>query len=142
MEDRTIRPSMKSVHAGYVLVLLGAFAADWALYTYTEARPWALAIPFALLLFPLKAQVARRMNTLRLHDGHLTFEAGFLSSTRRTVDMTKIQDVTVRQSLGQRLMGTGDIMLETAGESGRMEILSVDAPRRLADEIIASAKRI
>jgi hypothetical protein len=55
--------------------------------------------------------------------------------------MAKVQDVTVRQTFGQRILGVGDLMLESAGESGRMAILNVDSPRDLADTIIAGSKR-
>jgi putative membrane protein len=83
----------------------------------------------------------RRMITLRFQDDHLTLETGFLSRTRRTLDTAKIQDVTVRQTLVQRLMGVGDLMLESAGESGRMAIANLDRPREIADAIINSSKR-
>jgi uncharacterized membrane protein YdbT with pleckstrin-like domain len=81
------------------------------------------------------------MVTLRFHDDHLTLETGFLSRTRRTVDMAKIQDVTVRQTLGQRILGVGNLMLESAGESGSMGIANLDDPRGIADTILASARR-
>jgi uncharacterized membrane protein YdbT with pleckstrin-like domain len=81
------------------------------------------------------------MISLRLHDDHLTLESGFLSRTRRTVDMAKIQDVTVRQTFGQRLLGVGDLILETAGESGRIGMANLDQPRIIADAIIEGAKR-
>ena len=55
--------------------------------------------------------------------------------------MAKIQDVTVRQTFGQRLLGVGDLMLESAGESGAMSIENLDRPRELADAIIAGSKR-
>ena len=141
MEDRTIHPSMKGVWAAYVVALLVALAADWAVLNYTDARPWVLAVPFAVFFFPVRMQLKARLVSLRLHDDHLTLESGFLSSTRRTIDMAKIQDVTVRQTFGQRLMGVGDIMLESAGESGGMAIRNLDGPRELADEIIAGSKR-
>jgi uncharacterized membrane protein YdbT with pleckstrin-like domain len=142
MEDRIIRPSMKRTWAAYTLALVLAVAADWAILTYApDAQPWVLTIPWIAVLWPLKLHLKARLMTLRLHDDHLTLESGFLSRTRRTVDMAKIQDVTVRQTVGQRLAGVGDIMLESAGESGAMAIQNVDRPRELADEIIGSSKR-
>jgi uncharacterized membrane protein YdbT with pleckstrin-like domain len=142
MADRTIRPSMKTVWAGYVLAILVIAAGVWAYYTYAADRPrWLMAIPCVLLLPPLRMQLKRRLITLRLQDDHLTLETGFFSRTRRTFDMAKVQDVTVRQSFGQRLLGVGDVMLETAGESGRIAILNVDRPRDIADTIIAGSKR-
>ena len=142
MEDRTLRPSMKTVWAAYALAIVIILAGMWAYFEYEPNwPPWVPAILLVILLPPVRMHLRRRLITLRLHDGHLTLETGFLSRTRRTVDMAKIQDVTVRQTLGQRLLGVGDLMLESAGESGAMGIANLDSPREIADEILASSKR-
>jgi len=142
MEDRLIRPSMKTVWAAYAVAVILILAGIWAYFEYEPAWPaWAPAILIILLAPPIRMHLKRRLITLRLHDDHLTLETGFLSRTRRTVDMAKIQDVTVRQTLGQRILGVGDLMLESAGEGGRMAVLNLDRPREIADEIIASSKR-
>src|SRR5580692_4332120 len=140
MEDRTIHPSMKTVWAAYLLAIAIAAAAMWAISQYAQDPPnWLYLVPLIVLLPPLNMHLRRRTVTLRFHDDHLTLEAGFFSRTRRTVDMAKIQDVTVQQSFGQRLMGVGDLMLESAGESGAMGIRNLDRPREIADAIIASS---
>jgi uncharacterized membrane protein YdbT with pleckstrin-like domain len=89
----------------------------------------------------LNMHLKRRLVTLRFHDDHLTLETGFFSRTRRTVDTAKIQDVTVQQSFGQRLMGIGDLVFEDAGESGGMAMRNLDRPREIADAIINSSKK-
>jgi uncharacterized membrane protein YdbT with pleckstrin-like domain len=142
MEDRTIHPSMKTVWAAYLLAIVIALAAMWAISQYAQDPPtWLYLVPLIVLLPPLNMHLRRRTVTLRFHDDHLTLEAGFFSRTRRTVDMAKIQDVTVQQSFGQRLMGVGDLMLESAGESGAMGIKNLDSPREIADIIINSSKK-
>src|SRR5260370_40505560 len=142
MEDRTIPPSMKSVWAAYTVAIAVAIAAAWAIYQYAGVQPaWLFLVPLIAFLPPLKMHLARRLITLRFHDDHLTLETGFFSRTRRTVDMAKIQDVTVQQTFGQRIMGVGDLMLESAGESGAMGIRNLDRPREIADAIINSSKR-
>jgi uncharacterized membrane protein YdbT with pleckstrin-like domain len=142
MEDRTIHPSMKTVWAAYLLAIVIALAGMWAISQYARNPPdWLYLVPLIVLLPPLNMHLRRRTVTLRFHDDHLTLEAGFFSRTRRTVDMAKIQDVTVRQSFGQRLMGVGDLMLESAGESGAMGIKNLDGPREIADIIINSSKK-
>ncbi len=143
MEGATIHPSMKSVFAAYALAVAVILAGMWALYEYAQDQPpWLYLIPFLALLPPLKMHLKRRLVTLRFHDDHLTLETGFFSRTRRTVDMAKIQDVTVQQSFGQRITGVGDLMLESAGESGSMRIHNLDRPREIADAIINSSKRL
>jgi membrane protein YdbS with pleckstrin-like domain len=133
---------MKTVWAAYGLAIVIILAGIWAYFQYEPNWPaWAPAILLIVLLPPIRMHLKRRLITLRLHDEHLTLETGFLSRTRRTVDMAKIQDVTVRQSLGQRLLGVGDLMMESAGESGRITIANLDSPRGIADEILESSKR-
>ena len=148
MEDCTLHPSMKSVMLAYVLAIAVAIACMWGIYQYADSHPdnayppkWVYLIPLIALLPPLNMHLKRRVVTLKIHDDHLTLESGFLSRTRRTVDMGKIQDVTVRQSFGQRLMNTGDLLLESAGKSGAMGIQNLDSPREIADEILESSKR-
>ena len=142
MEDRTIHPSMKTVWAAYALTVVMIALGVWAYFTFAADKPrWLPALLLILLIPPLRMQMKRRLITLRLHDDHLTMESGLFSRTRRTLDMAKVQDVTVRQTFGQRLLGVGDLMLESAGESGRMAILNVDNPRDIADIIIAGSKR-
>ena len=139
MEDRTIHPSMKGVYAAYLLAIVIALAAMWAIRQYAEnpdnTRPasWVYLLPLIVLLWPLNLHLKRRMVTLRFHDDHLTLDTGFFSRTRRTVDTAKIQDVTVQQSFGQRLMGIGDLKFEDSGQSGGMLIAGLDNPRELAD---------
>jgi uncharacterized membrane protein YdbT with pleckstrin-like domain len=142
MEGAVIRPSMKSVWAAYFLAAVVFLAADWAIYNFGQnTPPWLYAVPLVALLFPLKSHVGRRLITLRLQNDHLTLETGFLSRTRRTVDTAKIQDVTVSQTLLQRIINTGNLTLESAGESGHISIRSLDRPRVIADAILNSAKQ-
>jgi uncharacterized membrane protein YdbT with pleckstrin-like domain len=142
MIDDTIRPSMKTVWAAYGLAVAVVIGGTWLYYNYAQAEPrWLLAIPALAFLPPLKMHLTRRLVTLRLVDDHLVLESGFVSRTRRTVDTAKIQDVTVKQTLGQRILGTGDLMLEDAGEGGAMSIGNLDRPHQIADAILKSAKR-
>jgi putative membrane protein len=142
MQDRVIHPSMKAVYAGYVVAIAIAGFVMWAIRQYaTNPPPWLYAVPLAALIPPVKAHIQRMTITLRFHDDHLTLQTGFFSRTRRTVDTAKIQDVTVHQSFGQRMVGVGDLVMEDAGETGGINMPGIDRPRMIADEIIASSKR-
>jgi len=138
---------MKTVRMAYILAIAIAIAGMWAVFKYAARLdagaepPWLYAVPLVALLPALKMHLSRGMISLRLHNDHLTLESGFLSRTRRTVDMAKIQDVTVSQTLGQRLLNTGDLTLESAGERGAMGIRNLDRPRVIADAILNSSKQ-
>ena len=140
-EHRVIRPSTKLVMAGYVLTALILAALAWLTYSYAlkEPNPWH-ALALLLFLFPMKRHLQTRLLTLTVEGDHLTLESGLISRSRRTVDLAKVQDVTVRQGIGQRILGTGDLTLETAGERSQMVIEGIDSPRSVADLILDRAR--
>ena len=142
LEDRTIYPSMKTVWAAYFFAVVLVLVGIWAYFHYEPDWPaWVPAVLLVFLIPPIRMHISRRSVSMRFHEDHLTFEAGLLSRTRRTVDVTKIQDVTVRQTVGQRILGVGDLVLESAGEAGSMAIRNVDGPREIADQILAASAR-
>ncbi len=134
---------MKGVWAAYALAVVVIGAAAYAYFTWLDDKPrWLLAVPFIALFPALKKHIRQRAITLTIEGDHLTLDAGLLSKTRRTLDMAKVQDVTVRQTMGQRIVGIGDLILETAGErGGGLTILGVDRPRLIADEILEASHR-
>jgi len=142
MQPATIRPSTKTVWAAYVVASAVFVAGEWLIYQYAPDSPhWLYSLPPIAFIPPLSMHLRRRFVTMSFFDDHVTIESGFLSRTRRTFDTVKIQDVTVRQTLGQRILGTGDLILESAGEHGSIYIPNLDRPRAIADAILNSSKR-
>ena len=140
-EHRVIRPSLKMVAASYVITLVVLGGAAYGLYGYLEKEfnPWHL-LGLLLFLIPMRKHLLTRMVSLALDSDHLTFESGILSRARRTVDLSKVQDVTVRQSLGERILGMGDLTVETAGQSSAIVMQGIDSPRSVADLILQRSK--
>ena len=142
MESRVIRPSLKIVRFWYVIVFLLIAAGVFCYYQYLRDKPeWIMAIPAVLLLIPIRKHIRRQFVTLTLHDGRLTVESGMFSRARRTMDLVKVQDVTVRQGLSQRILGIGDLSFETASESGPITVEGIDRPREVADAILFGARK-
>jgi membrane protein YdbS with pleckstrin-like domain len=142
-EPRVVRPSLKLVTASYIVVLLILAAAAYVTYGYLgkEFNPWHL-LALVLLLLPLKKHLATRAVSLSVDNDHLTLESGLLSRTRRTMDLAKVQDVTARQGFGERLLGMGDLMVETAGERSAIVMEGIDRPREIADLILNRSREL
>jgi membrane protein YdbS with pleckstrin-like domain len=139
---RVVRPSMKLVWVSYIFAGIVICAAWFGYFTYlSDAPKWLLAVPLIVLLPTVGKHVRQRSVRLTLDGNQLTLESGLLAQTRRTLDMAKVQDVTVRQTLSNRLLRTGDICLETAGETGSIGITGIDHPRAVADEILRASRR-
>ena len=142
-EKRVVRPSLKTTVAWYVLITVVLAAAAYGLYGYLakDASPWH-ALALLLYFIPIQKHLATRMFSLTIEGDHLTLQSGLLSSTRRTVDLGKVQDVTARQSLGERMLGLGDVLVETAGERSAMVIEGIDRPREVADLILEKSREL
>ena len=137
MADVVIRPSMKFIRAGYVITLL--VVAAGVVLTYRklpESYPaWLPALWLLLLIWPIKRHIQRQAVKLTLSGDKLRYETGLASKSTRIIQLPKVQDVRVIQSVGQRIFGVGDISIETAGENSRLVVENLDQPQRLAEQL-------
>jgi uncharacterized membrane protein YdbT with pleckstrin-like domain len=101
---------------------------------------WAMLLPAIFIFFTMVRHMQRRLVKLTILGDRLRYEAGLFSKTTRSIELAKVQDVRVDQSLGQRLAGVGNLSLETAGGTSRIEIQSIDRPQEAADHILELAR--
>jgi len=148
MEELVIRPSTKFIRLGYAAVILLIIGAAVAQNQFKDKfpeswPPWVLPAVFALLLlWPASRHWRQRFTKMTMIGDKLRYETGMLSKATRTIQLSKVQDVTVRQSLGQRMGGIGDLSIETAGESSRLTFPNIDRPQVVADRIIDESHKI
>lgn len=134
------RPSSKLILVSYVFIALIFFVGVWAYFQYLPDKPaWLVAIPAVLFLMPIKSHIRQRSVKLTLEDDHLILETGLLAKRTRTINIAKVQDVTVNQSVGQRMLGLGDVTVESAGESSSMLAHGFDSPKEIASVILKAA---
>src|SRR6266852_2562310 len=148
MEELVVRPSMKFIRLGYLVVILLIIGAAVAQNQFKDSLspqlpPWALPAAFAILLiWPAVRHWEQRFTKMTMVGDKLRYETGMLSKATRTIQLSKVQDVTVRQSLPQRIAGVGDLTIETAGEASRLTLPNIDAAQSIADRIIDASHRI
>lgn len=143
MAEVIIRPTMKFIYFGYLLAIVIVVASVVALMRVQQFPPWIPSalqpwipwLPVLLLLWPLKRHLRNRLTKMIILDDRVRYEAGLLGRTTRTFLISKVQDVTVTQRVGQRIFGVGDLSIETAGGSSRESIFDIDRPQEIADLI-------
>jgi len=137
-----IRQSLKGVKAAYLACALLELAL--AVFWYA-AQPgvtfWAVGpLPAVFAVFVAIRHIQRRMTRLSISQDRMHFERGFLSKSTETVDLSKVQDVRVNQTMGQRILNIGTISFETAGGSSRIAMESIDRPQEVANHILDMAR--
>ncbi|MBI4874773.1 MAG: PH domain-containing protein [Acidobacteria bacterium] len=143
MSETIIRPSTKLIKLTYWLAIL--LAAVIFSYSYVETAPrhavWALIVPAGILLAAASMHFSRLFTKLTVTGDRLRYETGVLSKSTRSMELGKLQDVRVDQTLGQRMLGLGNLSLETAGETGALMIANIDRPHEVADSILEAARQ-
>ncbi len=142
-----IRQSLKGVKLAYALILILAIgiAAYWFNWFNTGTPPnvpiWVpLLAPAVLLLLTFIRHIRRRTTKLEIEGERIRYEAGLFAKTTRIVELAKVQDVRVDQTLSQRMINVGDLSLETAGGSSRIVMSSIDNPKEAAEHILERAR--
>jgi len=139
-----LRQSVKFLLAAYILcgILEVAIVVYWLTSAdHPDVPIWVpLALPLVLQLFTAVRHVGRLTSRLTIVGDHIKWESGLLSRSTRVMELAKVQDVRVDQSLGQRVVGIGDLSVETAGESSRIVMRSVDRPHQVAEHILGLAR--
>lgn len=138
----TVRPTLLFIKLGYLLAALGAIALVFLLAWL--AIPAYIAIPLALLLLLIPAYFHIKRNMLRytLTDAKIEIDTGLIARTTRNIPLSKIQDVTVKASIPQRILGFGDLIVDNASdEAGSTVIHNINKPRHYADLLLRELRR-
>jgi len=137
------RPTLFFVKIGYGLAALGAVLLIILLAYYVSA-PWWIAVPIALalLLIPAFYHFKRNMVEFTLTNHKLEIDEGFIARTTRNLPLRNIQDVTVKATIMQRLLGYGNVIIDNASEIGGSTIMrNVHDPRKYADLLLRELRR-
>jgi len=66
----------------------------------------------------------------------LIVESGILGRSKKTIPIQRIQDVSFRQSLLERLFEIGDVLVESAGERGAIRLLDLAHCKHRTEQIL------
>lgn len=149
MSEMIVRPTMKFIYMGYIAVFLVVAVAVIAsirmplpAWIPLSWHPWIPWVPALLLLWPLRCHLRNRLTKMTILDDKLRYETGFMSKTTRTILVSRVQDLSVHQRVGQRIFGVGDLSIETAGEASQLTIPEIDRPQEIADHINQLSEKI
>jgi uncharacterized membrane protein YdbT with pleckstrin-like domain len=142
LKDIEIRPTVKFVQAG--AILLGCLAIlGWSVYLFADGLPmWVPLFLTALLFWPLVRWMKLRSIVSVLSSDRLRSQSGVLGRSSHTLQLSKIQDVGVSQSLRQRILNVGNVWIETSGASSRILLANIDNPQAIADLILDGSQQV
>jgi membrane protein YdbS with pleckstrin-like domain len=139
LPELTIRPTLKFLKAGTVLIAIVVIGLEIAYFTSWQDVEVLKLLPLVLpllFLWPAVRWLRLRSTKAIVSGDRLRYEIGLVAKSTRTIQLSKLQDVRVDQGMGQRLFGIGNLSLETSGETSRLTIRNIDNPQAVADELM------
>ncbi len=127
----------------WVLGLVLALVAAWLAWNLLDSLPLALAAGAVALV--LLGMTLFKLMVLRSHDYVLTnrrviLEEGILSRRSMDASLGKINNVEHRQTLWGRLLGYGDVEIDTASETGTTRFAGISHPLDFKREILGATE--
>jgi uncharacterized membrane protein YdbT with pleckstrin-like domain len=122
------------------VVVVVAVGAAWVVMPAGDlqqpARMAVGIIGLAVLLATVVGRVLRWATThFVLTTERLIFRSGVVAKFGREIPLERINDVTFSQSLFERMIGAGDLLLESAGEHGQSRFSNIRDPEAVQLEI-------
>jgi uncharacterized membrane protein YdbT with pleckstrin-like domain len=134
-----VRPSARLLKPLYVAAFVGVALVFGFNNNRADPIEWLMIFPALLFVWTLFKHLKLRFITLSLAGNKLRYETGMLSRTTRTLEISKVQDVRVDQTLWERLLGLGRLTIETAGDSSPVTMSGVERPQVIADYILEAS---
>lgn len=138
----TIRPTMLFVLLRYIaagLVTIGIIiiaAIVHSRFDITIAPFIAFALSLLVFLHPVYHHLLWRREFYTLTNHKIEFSEGLLTKTTRNIPLTKIQDVMSTATLTERMLGIGDIIIDSASELGKVPLRNIKNPKMITDTIL------
>ncbi len=94
-----------------------------------------LALPVVALLFFLVRFAQWVTTDFVLTTDRLIYRKGVVSRQGKEIPLERVNDVSYQQSMIQRMMGAGDLMVESGGERGQSQFGHFADPQDIQNEI-------
>jgi membrane protein YdbS with pleckstrin-like domain len=136
-----ITPSFWDVGARYAVAL--ALSLVVTMITVFVAGPIWLILTFTAILLakPVYYHIQHNHTVYTLTAAKIEIEGGVFSRTAQNIPLHHVQDVTVSETFKERLIGIGDILIDSAALDHRIPMNNVNNPRKYAELILNQAQQ-
>jgi uncharacterized membrane protein YdbT with pleckstrin-like domain len=145
----TRRPHVKYLFGVGSLLLVttigGAAAAQLLNPGAGDKNGWitwaAIVVPALALLNFLRKWIVWSRDVLMLTSQRLITRKGLIAKSTMEIPLDRINNISCTQSVGERVTGSGDLVIESGGEDGRAVFSNMSKPADVQREIYRQMER-
>jgi uncharacterized membrane protein YdbT with pleckstrin-like domain len=109
---------------------------------YAHGPLWTAVIAAAILFAPPIIRHIKHNHTVyTLTNVKIEIRSGVFSKSTQNIPLRHIEDVTVSETFKERLIGIGDILIDSPAMEDRIELSNINNPREYADLILSQLQR-
>ncbi|HJQ75902.1 MAG TPA: PH domain-containing protein [Acidimicrobiia bacterium] len=126
--ETQFRPHWSGILREGLIVLIGVVLAI-VMAVFGVTQWWAYAILAVIVVVLIAKGLVRWLTTLHvITNERLIYRAGFVAKQGTEIPLEVIQNVAFNQTLIERIFGTGDLMIESAGTHGQTRYRDIPKP--------------
>lgn len=137
-----LRPSFYSAGTTYIGAAIFSLLAIAVFGYFALPIGISLALSLASFIVPLIRHIQRNRVMYTLTPSKIEIDYGIFSKTVRNIPLRNAQDVTVSATLFERMIGVGDVIIDSAAEASKIRMRQIPDPRKHADLILQQLQRI
>jgi membrane protein YdbS with pleckstrin-like domain len=132
----SINPTFFEVLPSYLLAVALSLIATAAVAYARANLVVALILAAIFFIMPIIRHIKLKHTVYMLTASKVEIRTGILSKSAQSIPLRHIQDVTVSETLKERLIGIGDVMIDSAALDRKMAMNNIKNPRKYADLIL------
>ena len=132
----SITPAFYQVGIKYFFAIMLSVISTAVIAYYFKSYWVAAAVAAMFFIRPIYYHILHNRTIYTLTTVKVEIETGVFSRNSRNIPLRHVQDVTVNQTLKERMLGIGDVIIDSATIDGTMPLHCINDPRRHADLIL------
>jgi uncharacterized membrane protein YdbT with pleckstrin-like domain len=136
-----VQPVLATVTVSYTIATLLSLAT--AVIVGHFSAPFWVVLAAAAIFFvtPVIRHLQRSQVSYTLTHSRIEVESGLWSKKTRNIPLRNVQDVTAQASLAERLVGIGEVVIDSATDAARIRMTNVRDPRKYSSLILYQMHR-
>jgi membrane protein YdbS with pleckstrin-like domain len=132
----SITPTFYEVLPRYLLAVVLSLIVTAAVALAEGNFLVSLIAAAVFFIMPVARHIKLKHTVYTLTTSKIEVRSGILSKSAQSIPLRHIQDVTVSETLKERLFGIGDILIDSAALDRKMTMDNIKNPRKYADLIL------
>src|SRR5262249_54763852 len=132
----SITPAFYEVAPSYVWAAVFSLIITAAVALAHVAFQSAVVVAAIFFIPPVLRHLRLKRTVYTLTNIKVEIQSGIFAKSTRNIPLRHIQDVTVTETMKERMIGIGDVLIDSAAVEGKIKMNNIKNPRKYADMIL------